>query len=44
MNKIKEWLKTTPYKNYSIKIASADASFRKTKQFYLWTHLWKKNH
>ena len=29
MDKIKEWLKTTPYKNYSIEIASADASFRK---------------
>jgi len=29
MNKIKEWLATTPYKNYTIEIASADASFRK---------------
>ena len=29
MNKIKEWLATTPYKNHSIEIASADASFRK---------------
>jgi len=29
MDKIKRWLKTTPYKNYSIEIASADASFRK---------------
>ena len=29
MDKIKEWLGTTPYKNYSLTIASADASFRK---------------
>jgi aminoglycoside/choline kinase family phosphotransferase len=29
MNKIKEWLATTPYKNHTIEIASADASFRK---------------
>jgi len=29
MNKIKEWLKTTPYKSHTIEIASADASFRK---------------
>ena len=29
MNKIKEWLSTTSYKNYEITIASADASFRK---------------
>ena len=29
MNKIKEWLATTPYKNHIIEIASADASFRK---------------
>ncbi len=29
MNKIKEWLATTPYKDYAIEIASADASFRK---------------
>ncbi|MCF6339769.1 MAG: phosphotransferase [Sulfurimonas sp.] len=29
MNKIKEWLKTTPYKSYSIRISSTDASFRK---------------
>ncbi len=31
MNKIKKWLQTTPYKNYSLEIASADASFR---QYY----------
>jgi hypothetical protein len=31
MNKIKEWLATTKYKNYKIEIASADASFR---QYY----------
>jgi len=31
MNKIKEWLKTTIYKDYEIEIASADASFR---QYY----------
>ena len=31
MNKIKEWLATTTYKNYKIEIASADASFR---QYY----------
>jgi aminoglycoside/choline kinase family phosphotransferase len=29
MQKIKEWLSTTPYKEYEISIASADASFRK---------------
>ena len=29
MDKIKEWLEITPYKNYDIEIASADASFRK---------------
>ena len=29
MNKIKEWLETTPYKNHFLEIASADASFRK---------------
>jgi hypothetical protein len=29
MDKIKEWLNTTSYKNYEISIASADASFRK---------------
>lgn len=29
MDKIKAWLSTTPYKNYKIEIASADASFRK---------------
>jgi len=29
MDKIKRWLVETPYKNYSIEIASADASFRK---------------
>ncbi|QSZ40693.1 phosphotransferase [Sulfurimonas aquatica] len=29
MDKIKEWLNTTPYKNYKLSIASADASFRK---------------
>lgn len=29
MNKIKEWLATTPYENYTIEVASADASFRK---------------
>ncbi len=29
MKKIKEWLDTTPYKDYTIEIASADASFRK---------------
>ncbi|WP_373036529.1 aminoglycoside phosphotransferase family protein [Sulfurimonas sp.] len=29
MDKIKEWLDTTSYKNYEISIASADASFRK---------------
>ncbi|MCK4874628.1 MAG: phosphotransferase, partial [Sulfurimonas sp.] len=29
MNKIKKWLSSTPYKNHSIQIASADASFRK---------------
>ena len=31
MDKIKEWLKHTPYKDYTIDIASADASFR---QYY----------
>lgn len=29
MDKIKEWLKTTPYKDCTLKVASADASFRK---------------
>jgi len=29
MNKINAWLETTPYKNYELSIASADASFRK---------------
>ena len=29
MSKIKEWLLTTPYKNYTIEAALADASFRK---------------
>ena len=29
MNKIKAWLEKTMYKNYDIKIASSDASFRK---------------
>jgi aminoglycoside/choline kinase family phosphotransferase len=29
MNKIKTWLQSTKYKNYNIKVASADASFRK---------------
>jgi len=29
MNKIREWLATTEYKNHAIQIASADASFRK---------------
>ncbi len=29
MDKIRKWLETTPYKNYIISIASADASFRK---------------
>ncbi len=29
MDKIKEWIKNTPYKTYDITIASADASFRK---------------
>lgn len=29
MNKIKEWLDTTSYRDYDISIASADASFRK---------------
>ena len=29
MDKIKEWLNVTPYKEYEIEIASADASFRK---------------
>ena len=29
MNKIKTWIRTTPYKDYEISIASADASFRK---------------
>ena len=31
MDKIKEWLETTPYKNYELTVASADASFR---QYY----------
>lgn len=29
MDKIKEWLHSTPYKNFDINVASADASFRK---------------
>jgi aminoglycoside/choline kinase family phosphotransferase len=29
MDKIREWLDTTQYKDYSIEVASADASFRK---------------
>lgn len=29
MDKIKAWLSTTPYKEYKISVASADASFRK---------------
>ncbi len=29
MDKIQKWLQVTPYKDYSIEIASADASFRK---------------
>ncbi|QOY52089.1 aminoglycoside phosphotransferase family protein [Candidatus Sulfurimonas baltica] len=29
MNKIKEWLSTSKYKNHKLEIASADASFRK---------------
>lgn len=29
MDKINEWIKTTKYENYSIELASADASFRK---------------
>jgi len=29
MDRIREWLETTPYKDYTIGIASADASFRK---------------
>ncbi len=29
MDKIKAWLEKTPYKNYEISVASADASFRK---------------
>ena len=29
MNKLKTWLQTTPYKEYRLSIASADASFRK---------------
>ncbi len=28
MDKIKEWLKQTPYRDYKIEVASADASFR----------------
>ncbi|MEA3371929.1 MAG: aminoglycoside phosphotransferase, partial [Campylobacterota bacterium] len=28
MQKIKEWLSKTPYRDYEMKIASADASFR----------------
>jgi hypothetical protein len=35
MNKIKEWLATTEYKNYKMEIASADASFR---QYYRLSH------
>ena len=31
MDKIQEWLETTPYKNYALTVASADASFR---QYY----------
>ncbi len=29
MDKIRRWLKTTPYKDYEIKVASSDASFRR---------------
>ena len=29
MDKIKKWLDSTPYKNFDLKVASADASFRK---------------
>jgi aminoglycoside/choline kinase family phosphotransferase len=29
MDKLKAWIQTTPYKNYEISVASADASFRK---------------
>lgn len=29
MKQVQEWLKTTPYKDYTLSIASADASFRK---------------
>ena len=29
MDKIKEWLETTPYKEYTLTVASEDASFRK---------------
>ncbi len=29
MQKIKQWLSTTPYKDYTLSVASADASFRK---------------
>ncbi len=29
MNTIQSWLQTTPFKNYALQIASADASFRK---------------
>ena len=29
MDKIREWLNSTPYKDYKIEVASADASFRK---------------
>ncbi len=29
MNKVKSWLSKTPYKDYKLEIASADASFRK---------------
>ncbi len=35
MQKIKNWLQTTPYKSYTISIASADASFRKYYRLYL---------
>ncbi|WP_434657632.1 aminoglycoside phosphotransferase family protein [Sulfurimonas sp. NW9] len=38
MQQIKAWLQTTPYKEYAIAVASADASFRK---YYRLSH---KNH
>ncbi len=38
MKQIKAWLQSTPYKEYDITIASADASFRK---YYRLSH---KNH